>query len=118
MKNMINKYTSENKGRAGAPRITQHLRDEGQTVGKNRVARVMHIEQLRAKAARKYKATTHSKHNLPVAPNRLEQDFTSDVPNQKWVSDITCVWTDEGWLYLARIGRMVHRRIHCDFLSA
>ncbi len=97
----IHRVYAEHKARAGAPRITKHLRDEGQTVGKNRVARVMQAEQLRAKAARKYKATTNSNHNLPVAPNLLEQDFTADVPNQKWVSDITYVWTDEGWLYLA-----------------
>lgn len=58
-------------------------------VGKNRVARVMQAEQLRAKAACQYKAMTHSNHNLPVAPNLLEQDFTADVPNQKSVSDIT-----------------------------
>ena len=90
-----------NTRRVPAPRITQHLRNEGQTVGKNRVARVMRAEQLRAKAARKYKATTNSNHNLPVAPNLLEQDFTAPAANQKWVSDITYLWTDEGWLYLA-----------------
>ena len=97
----IHRVYAEHKARAGAPRVTQHLRDEGQTVGKNRVARVMQAEQLRAKAARKYKATTHSNHHLPVAPNRLEQDFTAPAANQKWVSDITYVWTDEGWLYFA-----------------
>ena len=97
----VHRVYTENKGRAGAPRIAQHLRDEGQKVGKNRVARVMRTEQLRAKAARKYKATTHSNHSLPVAPNLLEQDFTATAPNQKWVSDITYIATDEGWLYLA-----------------
>ena len=55
----------------------------------------------RAKAAKKYKATTNSKHTLPVAPNLLEQNFHAEAPNQKWVSDITYLWTDEGWLYLA-----------------
>ena len=53
------------------------------------------------KAARKVKATTNSNHSLPVAPNWLEQDFTAKAANQKWVSDITYLWTDEGWLYLA-----------------
>ena len=70
-------------------------------MGKNRVARVMQTEGLRAKAARKYKATTNSNHKLPVAPNLLEQNFTATAPNQKWVSDITYVATDEGWLYVA-----------------
>lgn len=56
---------------------------------------------LIAKAGRKFKATTNSKHNLPVAPNLLEQHFHADAPNQKWVSDITYIETREGWLYLA-----------------
>lgn len=97
----VHRVYAANKGRTGAPRITKHLRDEGQKVGQNRVARVMRTEQLRAKAAKKYKATTNSNHGLPVAPNLLEQDFTATTPNQKWVSDITYIATDEGWLYLA-----------------
>ena len=66
---------------------------------------------LRAKAARKYKATTNSNHNLPVAPNRLEQDFTATAPNRKWVSDITYIWTEEGWLYLAVVLDLYSRRV-------
>jgi len=97
----VQRIYTEHKGRTGAPRITQHLREEGQKVGKKRVAKVMQAERLRAKAARKYKATTNSNHTLPVAPNLLEQDFTAAAPNCKWVSDITYVATDEGWLYLA-----------------
>jgi transposase InsO family protein len=97
----VRRVYADHKARAGAPRITKHLREEGQKVGKNRVARVMRTEQLRAKAARKYKATTNSNHNLPVAPNLLKQDFTATAPNRKWVSDITYIATDEGWLYLA-----------------
>ncbi len=97
----VQRVFAEHKARAGAPRITKQLREEGQVVGQNRVAHVMRTEQLRAKAAKKYKATTNSNHNLPVAPNRLEQDFTAKAPNQKWVSDITYIWTEEGWLYLA-----------------
>ena len=58
----------------------------------------LEIERLRAKAARKYKATTNSNHPLPVAPNLLQQDFTASAPNQKWVSDIPYVATDQGWL--------------------
>ena len=63
----------------------------------------MKRQNLRAKAARKYKATTNSKHNLPVAPNVLQQNFSAEAPNQKWASDITYLWTAEGWLYLAVI---------------
>jgi len=97
----VHRIFDEHKGRIGSPRIMEQLRTEGQRVGKNRVAGVMQVEQLRAKAARKYKATTNSNHKLPVAPNLLQQDFTASAPNQKWVSDITYIATDEGWLYLA-----------------
>lgn len=55
----------------------------------------------RAKGFKKFKATTNSNHNLPVAPNLLQQNFEATHPNQKWVSDITYIWTTEGWLYLA-----------------
>ena len=85
----VHRVYAEHKSRAGAPRIVKQLRDEGQTVGKHRVARVMRTEGLRAKAARKYKATTNSNHSLPVAPNLLQQDFTATAPNRKWVSDST-----------------------------
>jgi len=97
----VQRIFTEHKGRTGAPRITKHLREEGQKVGKKRVAKAMQAQRLRAKAARKYKATTNSNHNLPVAPNLLEQDFTAAAPNCKWESDITYVATDEGWLYVA-----------------
>jgi putative transposase len=89
------------KCRIGSPRVTHRLRQSGFTVGRNRVANRMRSMGLRAKAARKYKATTNSNHALPVAPNLLLQDFSASAPNQKWVSDITYIWTDEGWLYLA-----------------
>lgn len=97
----VRRVFDEHKGRAGAVRIAKQLRTEGQRVGKNRIARVMKMEVLVARATRKYKATTNSNHKLPVAPNLLEQGFTAIAPNQKWVSDITHIQTDEGWLYLA-----------------
>ena len=65
----------------------------------------------RAKAAKKYKATTNSNHSLHVAPNLLKQNFRADVPNQKWVSDITYIWTEEGWLYLAVVLELYSRRV-------
>ena len=70
-------------------------------MGKHRVAQAMRTEGLRAKPAHNVKATTHLNHSLPVAPNLLQQDFTVTALNQKWVSDITYLWTAEGWLYLA-----------------
>jgi len=65
------------------------------------VARIMKENGLKSKVCKKYKATTNSKHNMPVAPNLLNRDFATRSANQKWLSDITYIWTDEGWLYLA-----------------
>jgi transposase InsO family protein len=91
------------QGRYGAQRITDELNDNGETCSKNRVAKRMKHLGLRAKAKKKFKVTTDSKHNLPVAPNLLNRDFIATAPNQKWVGDISYVWTDEGWMYLAVI---------------
>lgn len=101
----------DEKGRAGAKRITKRLRSEGLKVGKNRVARLMRLHGFRAKAAKKFKATTNSNHKLPVAPNLLQQNFSSSKPNEKWVSDITYIWTDEGWLYLAVVMDLYSRMV-------
>ncbi len=97
----VKRIFDDEKQRAGSPRITKRLHEEGQCVGRKRVALIMRKNGWRAKAAKKYKATTSSKHALPVAPNLLEQNFEADAENRKWVSDITYIWTDEGWLYLA-----------------
>jgi transposase InsO family protein len=91
------------KGRYGSPKITQELRDRGRRVGKNRVARRMRKAGLRCKIRRKYKVTTDSKHNFPVAPNLLKRDFTAQAPDTVWVSDITYLATKTGWLYLTVI---------------
>ena len=103
---------AEHKGRYGSPRIAEELRrDHGKICGDNRVAARMQTLGLHAKGKRKYKATPQSNHTLPVAPNLLEQHFEAPAPNQKWVSDITYVWTDEGWLYLAVVLDLYSRRV-------
>lgn len=107
----IQRVFEDEKGHAGAPRITQRLKAEGQRVGRERVAKIMRRHGWRAKGARKYKATTNSRHNLPVAPNRLEQNFEATRRDEKWVSDITYVWTEEGWLYLAVVLDLYARRV-------
>lgn len=101
----------EEKSRAGAKRIAKRLKGEGTPVGRHRVARIMRLKGWRAKAARKFKATTNSNHNLPVAPNLLQQNFSARRPNEKYVSDITYVWTEEGWLYLAVVMDLYSRMI-------
>lgn len=94
------------KGRAGAPRLARHL-----SVGRRQVAESLRRQGLRAKAARKFKATTNSNHSLPVAQNLLQQNFTADAPNHVWVGDITYIGTDEGWLYLAVVLDLFSRKI-------
>lgn len=85
----------------GSPRIVRELRARGRRCGQKRVARLMRERQIRAKAARKFRATTDSSHGNPVAKNRLNRKFTVSKPNRVWVGDITYLWTKEGWLYLA-----------------
>ena len=87
----------------GPERLQQHLRDHGVQVGVHRIKRIRKQLALRCKQKRKFRNTTDSKHALPIAPNVLERNFTMTAPNKAWVSDITYVWTDEGWLYLAGI---------------
>jgi transposase InsO family protein len=99
------------KSRVGARRIAKRLNAEGNPAGRHRVARIMRRESLRPKAAKKYKATTNSNHKLPVAPNLLQQNFSARCPNEKFVSDITYIWTDEGWLYLAVVMDLYSRLV-------
>jgi transposase InsO family protein len=97
----VKKAFDARKGRSGSPRLVRDLTDAGHPHDRKTIAESMRRQGLRAKAAKKFKATTNSKHNLPVAPNLLQQDFTATGPNQKYVGDITYLWTEEGWLYLA-----------------
>jgi putative transposase len=99
------------RGRYGAPRIHDALSRQGINVSRKRVARLMREAGLRAKSRRKYKATTDSNHSLPVAPNLLEQNFTADRPDTVWVSDITYIWTRQGWMYLAAILDLCSRKV-------
>lgn len=107
----IKKIFDEEHSRAGAKRIAKRLKAEGAPASRHRIARIMRAHGWRAKAAKKYKATTNSNHNLPVAPNLLQQNFTASQPNEKYVSDITYVWTEEGWLYLAVVMDLYSRLV-------
>jgi len=75
------------------------------------VYRLMREHGIQSKRKSKWKATTNSKHNLPVAPNLLNQDFDVETPNTVWVSDITYNWTEEGWLYTAIIKDLCTKRL-------
>jgi len=85
----------------GAERLQYDLAEHGIHVGICRIKRIRKKLGIRCKQKRKFKVTTHSRHKLPVAENLLEQQFKVSQPNKVWLSDITYVPTDEGWLYLA-----------------
>ena len=99
------------RGLYGSPKIYQELRKLGLKYNRKRIVRIMRINGIRAKTKRKYKRTTDSNHSYPVAENILGQDFTSTVLNKIWVSDITYIWTKEGWLYLCCILDLCSRKI-------
>jgi transposase InsO family protein len=99
------------KGRYGSPRVHAELRANGEHVGRKRIARLMKRAGLAGRRRRRFQATTDSKHAFPIAPNVLERDFTATEPNQAWVTDITFLWTQEGWLYLAVILDLFSRRV-------
>ncbi|ECF0927234.1 IS3 family transposase [Salmonella enterica subsp. enterica serovar Coeln] len=87
----------------GTRRLQTELADNGVIIGRDRLARLRKELELRCKQKRKYRATTNSNHSLPVAPNLLNQTFEPTAPNQVWVTDLTYVATQEGWLYLAGV---------------
>lgn len=95
----------------GSPRITEALRTDEMPVNHKRVERLMAEHGIRSVHRRKYRVTTDSSHTAPVAPNLLERHFEAAAPNQKWVADITYLWTEEGWLYLAAVMDLYSRRI-------
>ena len=95
----------------GSPRVYQELKAQGVACSENRVARLMRLYHIRAKQTKRYKATTKRNKAHPVAPNLLKRDFVADWPDQKWLSDITYIPTQEGWLYLAAVLDLHTRRI-------
>ena len=91
------------RGCYGWPRIWAQLRRQGVRVGKERVRRLMQRHGIVGRAKRRYKATTDSRHGMPVAANLLARQFKPERPNQAWAGDITYIATQEGWLYLATV---------------
>jgi putative transposase len=99
------------KGEYGWPRIWKQLLAKGIRVGKERVRKLMALHGIRAKTKRKFKATTNSAHQLPVASNLIARDFSPALPNQVWTTDITYLATDEGWLYLTVMLDLFSRQV-------
>ena len=107
----IRAFHKASRGTYGSPRIHKDLEAGGMRCGENRVARLMRKHGVRAKQARKFKATTDSRHDQPVAENLLGQDFEVNKPDTRWVADITYIATRAGWLYLAVILDLYSRRV-------
>ncbi|CAH8236326.1 IS3 element protein InsF [Vibrio aestuarianus] len=108
---IVKKAFDDSKERDGSRRIQKELADNGDKLNIKTIAASMKRQGLIAKAARKFKCTTDSKHEMPIAPNLLAQDFRAEVPNQKWAGDITYLVTSEGWLYLAVIIDLYSRQV-------
>ena len=102
---------AESRRTYGRPRLLRALRHEGIRVGDRRVRRLMHVGALVARGRRRYRVTTDSGHQEPLAPNQLARAFTVTRPNRVWASDITALWTTEGWLYLAVVLDLASRRV-------
>ena len=100
------------RGTYGPGKIQEELAEvEKIEVGINRIKRLRQAMNIRCKQVKKFKVTTDSKHRLPIAPNVLNQNFAVSGPNQVWVSDITYIATEQGWLYLAGIKDLWNREI-------
>jgi putative transposase len=102
---------AESKARYGSPRVHAELAARGHGCCVNAVAKLMRDHAIRAKTARKFRRTTDSNHDLPVADNLLDRQFDRDAPNEAWVADITYIPTREGWLYLAAVEDLYSRRV-------
>jgi putative transposase len=100
---IIRKAFEETRETYGPRRLSKYLRQQGHPIGRVRMGRLMRDHNIVPKTVKKFKATTNSNHDYPVAPNLLNRNFAVSKPNTAWVSDITYVATGEGWLYLAAV---------------
>jgi len=108
---LIRAVHARTRGAYGSPRIFQEIKANGHAVSKTRVERLMREHGIRARHKRRYRATTNSRHSLPVAPNVLDRQFNPAMPNAAWATDITYIATAEGWLYLAVVLDLFDRSV-------
>ena len=112
LKDQISRLHAESRETYGSPRIQIKLREAGQRHGRNRIGRLMREQDLCGRQKKRYRVrTTDSRHDEPVAPNRLAQAPVVSRANQVWVADITYVATAQGWVYVAAILDLYSRRI-------
>ena len=105
----IRQVHAESDGTYGSPRIHAELNATGHPCGRPKVARLMHLAGLKGCPKRRFRVTTKS--GMTRASNLLEQDFSAETTNERWASDITYLWTGQGWLYLAVVMDLYSRRI-------
>ncbi len=119
---IIRYHYNKSRGTYGLPRIYAALRKEGLKVNKKKIARLMRINKIRAKTKKKFKVTTVENTKAKASENILKGNFSSEKENRIWTSDITYIWTKQGWLYLAVIMDVYSRKIVgwslCSSLSA
>ena len=108
---MIKEIFILGRGTYGVRRIKRDLDRKNIMVSRNRISRLLNEANLKCKTRRKFKATTNSKHNYPIAANILERNFTTTTTNKAWVGDITYIPTAEGWLYLATVIDLYSRQV-------
>lgn len=111
MLSKVREIHEQSKGSYGSRRMSKRLRELGYDVGRHRARSLMNKAKLSYRRRKKYRRTTDSKHNFPVAENLLERNFTANAANTVWCSDITYLWTMEGWLYLAVVMDLYSRKI-------
>ena len=108
----IHRIYEDSKKRYGSPRITSELKEQGLSVSRPRVARLMKKANIKSIIRKKYRVqTTDSEHEYAIAENHLNRDFSAQVIGQKWVSDLTYIRTREGWLYLTAILDLADRKV-------
>jgi putative transposase len=102
---------TESDGTYGSPRMLKALQNEGVRVGKRRIERALRSMGLQGRQRRRWRVTTRANPTHPVVDNALARNFTASRPDEKWVTDISYVWTDEGWCYLATILDLFSRAV-------
>lgn len=107
----VQQVHAESRGTYGSPRVLAALKQRGQPASKRRVERALRSLGLRGRAPRRWRSTTRANPRHPVVGNVLDRDFTASRPNERWVTDITYIWTDEGWCYLAAILDLFSRSV-------
>jgi putative transposase len=111
LKAIITTAFTQNRAVYGTRRLKKVLEKQGENVSRRRIGRIMQEARLRCKTKLRFRATTNSKHTLPVAPNQLDRQFNVSQANQAYVGDITYIPTGEGWLYLAMVIDLYSRQV-------